>query len=86
MRLCDAKFVHFKIKIKKDGSGIFIFILPFILSILLCFANLASNQSLYQEWGLDEEGGGRSHKRTKEKKKKGKKKYTRSHTFLMGLL
>lgn len=66
MRLRDAKFVHLKIKFKKDGSCLFIFILPFIFIYFThFFANLASNQSLYQEWGLDEEGRGWSRKRIK---------------------
>lgn len=76
-------------KIKKEGSCIFIFILPllFYLFYLFFFANLAGNQSLYQEWGLDEDGGGTEgggvQKELNEKKEK--KNYTRSHTFLMGL-
>lgn len=71
-------------KIKKEGSCIFIFILSILL---IFFANLAGNQSLYQEWGLDEDGGGTEgggvQKELNEKKEK--KNYTRSHTFLMGL-
>lgn len=78
MCLRDAKFAHFKIKIKKDSSCIFIFILPFIFIYFTSFfiANLASNQSLYQEWGLDE-GWWRMEEgwsREKELNKKGKEK------------